>query len=75
LPAPKKIKEILRELYDATLLPKKYNDIPTNILIWENNIALIDFSQPIFGTVLSNVSLAKTFQILFGVIKDTLHSI
>jgi sugar-specific transcriptional regulator TrmB len=70
-----KIKEILRELYDATLLPKKYNDIPTNILIWENNIALIDFSQPIFGTVLSNVSLAKTFQILFGVIKDTLHSI
>ena len=70
-----KIQEILRGLYDLTVLPRKYADVPTNILIWDNNIALIDFSNPVFGTVLSNTSLAKTFRILFEIMKDTARNL
>lgn len=64
------IQEIMRGFYEVNYLPQKYGEIPTNILIWENNLALIDLSEPIFGTVLANSALAKTFKILFEVMKD-----
>jgi predicted transcriptional regulator len=61
------MKTVLRGLYDARFLPQKYQDFPTDMLIWDDNIALITLEEPIFGTVLTNKLLAKTFGIIFDV--------
>lgn len=61
-------KNLLRGIYDYKLLPLDYKDPPTDILIWENNIALITLREPIFGTVLTNQLLAQTFKTLFKLI-------
>jgi sugar-specific transcriptional regulator TrmB len=61
-------KDTLKGLYDFKLLPNEYQDPPTDILIWENNIALITLKEPIFGTVLSNQLLTQTFRTLFKLI-------
>ena len=63
-----KAKTIIKSLYDVKLLPDKYADQPTDILIWGDNIALITLNEPIFGTILTNKLLAQTFKILFEVI-------
>ncbi len=60
-----KTKEQLKGLYELKLLPKKYEEIFTDILIWDDNIALIVLDKPIFGTVLTNKHMARTFRILF----------
>ncbi len=62
------MKDILRGLYEAHFLPQKYHDFPTDILIYGENIALITLEEPIFGTVLSNKLLSKTFAIIFDVL-------
>ena len=61
-------KEILKGMYDYHLLPEKYQDFPTDILIWNDNIALITLKKPIFGTVITNPLLAQTFRIIFDII-------
>lgn len=66
--AAPKMKQILRGLYDSKLLPATYSDTPTDILIWDDTIALITLQEPIFGTVLKNPLLAKTFTVLFNVL-------
>lgn len=63
--AAPEMKELLRGLYDFKLMPKEYEDFPTDLLLWENNIALLSFEEPVFGTVLTNPTLAKTFRLLF----------
>jgi len=63
-------KEILKGYYEARILPPKYSEIKTDILIWENNIALITLEEPIFGTVLTNQLLAQTFKVIFHVMKE-----
>jgi len=62
------IKKIMRGLYDARVLPVKYKELPTDILIWDNNIALITFKKPVFGTMISSPPLAETFRIIFDVL-------
>lgn len=64
------MKKVLRGLYDYTLLPKRYDDFPTDILIWKNNIALLTLQEPIFGTVITSQTLSATFQILFQALWD-----
>ena len=64
---------ILKGMYTFQILPEKYKNIPTDILIWDDNIALITFQQPIFGTVLNNKLLAETFRIIFQVMWDGLQ--
>lgn len=54
-------------LYDSFALPKKYKDVPTNILVWNDSVALISLEEPMFGTVLINKPLADTFRILFDI--------
>lgn len=61
----KSSKELLKGLYEYKVLPKKITDLPTDILIWNDNIALITLNEPVFGTVLSNPPLARTFRIIF----------
>jgi sugar-specific transcriptional regulator TrmB len=64
----KETKQILQGLYDFRLLPKKYTDFPTDILVWEDCVALIILQDPVFGTVITNPLLAKTFLYLFEMI-------
>lgn len=61
----RKTKEQLRGLYELKLLPQKHGEVFTDILIWDDNIALIVLDKPIFGTVLTNKHMAQTFRILF----------
>lgn len=64
-------KEILKGFYDMKTLPSKYQDFPTDILIWNNNIALITLEEPIFGTVITNDLLSQTFRYIFDMIWTT----
>ncbi len=60
----------LKVFYDVRFLPKNFQDMPTDILLWEDNIALITLQEPVFGTVLTNTLLARTFENLFFLIKN-----
>jgi sugar-specific transcriptional regulator TrmB len=53
--------------YSFRTLPSDYDDLPTDILIWNDQIALISTATPIFGTVLTNKALAQTFRMMFDV--------
>lgn len=64
-----KTQELLKGLYTQSYLPSKYSELPTDILIWDDNIALITLREPIFGTVLSNPLIFQTFKILFDVLR------
>ena len=61
------------EMHQIKFLPQEYSQNITDILIWDDNIALITFQQPIFGTVLNNKLLAETFRIIFQVMWDGLQ--
>ncbi|HLC70309.1 MAG TPA: helix-turn-helix domain-containing protein [Patescibacteria group bacterium] len=68
-------KELFGALYDAKFIPESIlgsDDQPTDILIWGDNIALITLEEPIFGTVITNPLLAKTFKIIHRVMWSTL---
>ena len=69
----KETKRILGGLYDFRLLPKKYSDFPTDILVWNDNIALITLDEPIFGTVISSPLLARTFRYILEMIREGIH--
>jgi sugar-specific transcriptional regulator TrmB len=55
----------MRGYYDARFLPHKYEDVPTSIRLWNNNVGLATFSEPVTGTVITNDDLAKTFKSMF----------
>lgn len=59
----------LDALYEVSYLPEKFKDQPTDILIWDNNIALITLQEPIFGTVLTSPLLAQTFRVVFEALR------
>lgn len=64
----KETREILKGLYDFRTLPAKYSDFPTDILVWNNNVALITLRDPVFGTVITNDLLAQTFRFIFEMV-------
>ena len=66
------LKDVLRGFYAVEHLPAKYQDFPTDMLLWDRNIALISLEEPIFGTVLTNKALAETFKIMFTLIWERL---
>lgn len=66
------IKNITDGLHTMSFLPGKYGENLTDILIWEDNIALIALEEPIFGTVITSSSLADTFRTLLVVLHDFL---
>lgn len=61
-------KQILKGLYDYRLLPKKYQDFPTDILVWGDNVALVTLEEPVFGTVITSPLLARTFEYMLEMI-------
>jgi len=60
-----KTKEAMGVYYDFRLFEQKYEDMPTSIRIWDDNVALISFDEPAFGTVVTNKALATTFRVMF----------
>ncbi|MDO8509851.1 MAG: helix-turn-helix domain-containing protein [bacterium] len=66
------MQSILKGFYDLRYLPSKNQDLTTDILIWEDNIALLSLEEPVFGTILTNQSLTKTFKIVFQNLYDGL---
>lgn len=58
--------------YLPRVIPEKYGETPTDILVWGNNVALIALEAPYFGTVLTNPALANTFRIIFEILDDAL---
>ncbi|OGH87788.1 MAG: hypothetical protein A3J93_05135 [Candidatus Magasanikbacteria bacterium RIFOXYC2_FULL_42_28] len=70
--ATEETKKIIGGMYNFKFLPEKYRDQPTDILIWDNNIALLTLEQPIFGTVITSHHLANTFKIIFELIWEKL---
>jgi sugar-specific transcriptional regulator TrmB len=59
-------------LHSIRLLPPHHKDVPTDILIWGDNIALITLEKPIFGTIITNPALAKTFKTIFAILWEKL---
>jgi hypothetical protein len=63
-----KTKETMGIYYDYRVFEQKYEDMPTSIRIWDDNVALISFETPAFGTVITNAALARTFKVMFETI-------
>lgn len=61
-------KALLKGWYEVKLVPPEYRDQPTDLLIWDNNIALLTLQEPVFGTILTSPLLTETFRILFELI-------
>jgi len=57
---------VLKSMYDTRLLPKEYDSIPVDVLIWDDKVALISTEQPIFGTLIKNQAVATIMQIMFN---------
>lgn len=64
------VKELLKGYYDATVLPRQYNNIETDILVWEDTVAFVLLEEPLFGTILVNKQLARTCKMIFTLIKS-----
>jgi sugar-specific transcriptional regulator TrmB len=60
-----KTREEMRGYYEYRLFPKKYEDMPTSIRMWNDYVALVTFGEPAFATVLKDAALAKTFKVMF----------
>ena len=67
------MKDIMKGYYEFFVVPNSDDEFQTDILIWNDSIALISLGEPIFGTLLTNAPLAKTFRTLFRVMEDGLR--
>ena len=61
-------------IYESRYLPDKHKDVPTDMLIWDDKIALISLSEPVFGTVMLNKNITNTFKLVFNLLWDNLES-
>lgn len=61
------MKNALGGLYTFHFLPPEYKEFPTDMMIWDDNVALLTMTEPVFGTILTNKTLAKTFRIIHDV--------
>jgi len=62
----------LKGYYDAKVLPKSMGELTTDILIWDDHLALITLEEPYFGTVITNASLVKTFRQILTLVRQSL---
>src|SRR3989344_573125 len=61
----RKTKEVMKGYYDFRLFPKRYEDMPTTIRIWNDNVAFVILDEPELGVVLTSKALGATFQVMF----------
>lgn len=66
------IKQAWGGLHDDRIIPAHYGETPTGLILWDNNIALMNYEEPIFGTVITNDNLAKALKICYEVLWDSL---
>lgn len=57
---------------DYKLLDERYGDVPTDILVWDDKVAIMALDMPVFGTVIENQNLADTYRIQFDLMWKTL---
>lgn len=58
--------------YGATILPPTNEDIVTDLLLWNNNLALITLAEPYFATVISEPHMARTFRLILKILHSKL---
>lgn len=68
-------KAILQSLYDVWTLPAEYGDLPTDILVWKDYVAIIALGDPFFGTVITHPQIAETFRIVMKVLHEQLERV
>jgi sugar-specific transcriptional regulator TrmB len=68
-----RVEELRGALHTIKFLPPRYKDAPTDILIWGDNIALVTLEKPIFGTIITNPALARTFKTIFAILWENLE--
>ena len=66
-------KKIMGMFYDVKILPEKYQEFPTDIIVWDDSLALITLREPIFATVLTSPFLVKTFRIILSILWDGVY--
>jgi sugar-specific transcriptional regulator TrmB len=66
-------KNSIGPMYEMRFLPKKYLTLPTDILIWNESVALIHITHPVSATIFTEKSMADTFRILFDLSWKQLH--
>lgn len=66
-------KEIMKTMYEAKIIPPEYQDVPFDILIWNDYIALIITTEPIFGTLIKNQIMANAFKMIFDILWKNLN--
>lgn len=64
-------KKILNSFYDTRIIGRKH-EIYTDILIWDDMIALVSLKEPFFGTVIRNTYISQTFKTLYNIIWNAL---
>ncbi len=55
---------ILKGLYDYAYFPSNIEDTLTDILVWDDNVALMALEAPIFGTIITNLLIAQSFRVI-----------
>lgn len=68
-------KRILTSLYDVWALPEEYGDFPTDILVWDEHVAIIALSEPYFGTMITHPQIAKSFKMVLELLHSTLDRV
>lgn len=61
------IRKIMGGLYNQRFLDPKYQDVPTDIFMWDDHVLLVTLDEPIFATEIINWPLANTFRMLFDI--------
>lgn len=51
--------------YNSKTLPVTAGDLPSDILIWDEYVALMSLEEPLFATLIKNQAVADTIKILF----------
>ena len=67
-------KKNMSPYYEYKILSEKYSDFPTDILVWDDSLALITLSEPVFGVMLINKALADTHRLQFEIMWNSLSS-
>jgi len=63
---------LLGDLYDYVLLPQQVGDTMTDILVWDDHVALMSLEAPIFGTVITNPLIAHSFRVIGKILVQSL---
>ncbi len=58
--------------YQAATLPPESAGLVTDLLLWNNNLALITLAEPFFGTVISDPHTARTFRLVLKILHSKL---